>query len=226
MLMVDGPHSEFLQYAPAYAKDEAAAAIDKVTDLQSQGLLRKGVYYLVLVDLVGSTKFGVEYGNTSLDQRIQTFVTSSITAISHTPLSNTAVFLKEIGDAVLLIFQHFPDVLRWYQSLLNSLRIVGHRTPYVIRACVHLGEVHLNGVNPLSIAVSQTFKMEKAVPDGEMVLSEPAYQVAWPTIARAYRAFESAGEVELEGMPGVVGLHRLDVLGPDGAGELADEESF
>lgn len=218
---------ELLRYAPAYAKDEAAAAIGKVEELQSQGILRKGVYYLVLVDLVGSTAYAAEHGNAALSNRVQIFVTSAITAISHASLANTAVFLKEIGDAVLLIFQHFPDVLRWHQALLRHLSIFDKFADrFVVRACVHLGEVNLNGVNPLSIAVSQTFKMEKAVRDGSMALSEPAYQVAWPTIRRAYRAFDRVGEVEIEALAGVIGLYELVTFGPDDFGEIADEDAL
>lgn len=68
--------------------------------------------------------------------------------------------------------------------------------------------------------------MEKAAADGEMTLSEPAYQVAWPTIRRAYRAFEPAGNVELEGHDGSVQLHQLITFGPDDARIIANEDSL
>ena len=67
----------------------------------------------------------------------------------------------------------------------------------------------LQGVNPVALAVSQLFKFEKDVPDGEMVLSAPAYSAAWPTLARAYHAFQELKEVELVGYPKRVMLHRL-----------------
>jgi hypothetical protein len=44
---------EFLKYAPSYAQAEAREAIEKVMDLQMQGIIRNGLYYIVLVDLVG-----------------------------------------------------------------------------------------------------------------------------------------------------------------------------
>lgn len=75
---MDEFHRKFLKYAPAYAKDEAAAAIGKVIQLQSQGVLRKGVYYLVLADLVGSTRLAAENGNEALSDRVQLFVKSAI----------------------------------------------------------------------------------------------------------------------------------------------------
>lgn len=60
---LDQIRSEFLKYAPAYAKAEASSALDKIFELQSQGIIRDGIYYIVLVDIVGSTKFAAEFGN-------------------------------------------------------------------------------------------------------------------------------------------------------------------
>jgi len=53
----------FWRFAPAYAQEEAEAALDKVIELRAQRVLRTGLYYIVLVDLVASTKFMVEHGN-------------------------------------------------------------------------------------------------------------------------------------------------------------------
>jgi class 3 adenylate cyclase len=152
-------HREFLKYAPAYAQVEAQQAIEKVADLQKQGVLRDGLYYLVLVDLVGSTKYGAEYGNKALQDRIERFVTFSFQSLNGARLRNVGLFLKEIGDSVLFVFQHFPDVLRWrYQfDLARDLAV----PPLGLRTCVHVGEVSLHGVNPLSLAVSQVFKWKR-----------------------------------------------------------------
>ena len=51
---------EFLKYAPAYAQDEARIAIEKIYELQRDGVIRDGLYYVVLMDLVGSTKFAAK----------------------------------------------------------------------------------------------------------------------------------------------------------------------
>lgn len=71
---------EFWRFAPAYAQEEAEAALDKVIELQAQRVLRTGLYYIVLVDLVASTKFMVEHGNDRAAKRIQFFVQSASTA--------------------------------------------------------------------------------------------------------------------------------------------------
>ncbi|MBE0416928.1 MAG: hypothetical protein IBX63_04105 [Coriobacteriia bacterium] len=200
---------EFLKYdAPAHALGKAAEAIDRINELQAQRLIRDGVYYIVLVDLVGSTKYMAEYGNQKAAVRIQHFVASSLNALKTADLKNTAIFIKDIGDAVLLIFQHFPDVLRWRASFAEYLDVPAHQ-PLEIRTCVHLGEVSLEGVNPISLAVSQCFKMEKMVQASDIVLTEPAYCVAWPTLVSAHSAFEDYDAVGLDGFEEPVPLHKV-----------------
>jgi class 3 adenylate cyclase len=209
---LDEIHQEFLKYAPAYAQEEARQAISKVLDLQKQGVLRNGLFYIVLTDLVGSTKYIAKYGNEKASSRIQNFITSSFDALNESNIKNIGLFVKEIGDAVLFIFQHFPDILRWKTMFDKWLRVWSKPDePIVVRTCIHIGEVFLDGVNPLSLAVSQTFKMEKTVNAGDIVLTNPAYVVAWPTLARAHHGFEDYGTVVLDGFTEPVPLHRLVV---------------
>ena len=128
---LDKIRREFLQFAPAYALPQAEEALEKITALQSQGLVRSGLYYLVVSDLVGSTDYMAEHGNAAADKRIEHFVRSAFNAIGQIELTNTAIFVKEIGDAVLLIFQCFPDILRWqgefeaYLDLFEEQRMHG-----------------------------------------------------------------------------------------------------
>ena len=202
--------TEFLKYAPAYAQEEAKAAIAKVMDLQMQGVLRNGLYYIVLVDLVGSTKYAVAHGNGALAERIQNFVKSSFNALNEAPIANLGLFVKEIGDAVLFVFQHFPDIVLWSARFRRYLSLFEmNDEKYAIRTCVNIGEVSLQGVNPLSLAISQTFKMEKEVPTDAIVLTDPAYHVAWPTVARAYHGFKLIKSIQLDGFKKDVPLHQL-----------------
>lgn len=206
---LDDIGQEFLKYAPAYAQKEAKQAIAKIQDLQSQGVIRSGLYYIVLVDLVDSTKYSADHGNEALVRRIQQFVLASFNGLNDSPIKNVGMFVKEIGDAVLFIFQHFPDVLRWKSGFDKFLAVFGHNDPFHIRTCIHLGEIYLDGVNPLSIATSHAFKIEKQVQSDHIVLTDPAYNAAWPTIARAYHGFEDYGTIELDGYDSPVRLHRL-----------------
>ncbi|MCE5231424.1 hypothetical protein LLG95_17750 [bacterium] len=202
---------EFLKYAPEYAQTEAREAFWKIMDLQNQGVVRNGVYYVVLVDLVGSTKFAATYGNEKTAERIKLFIRSSFQALNYIKIRNIGLFVKEIGDAVLYIFQHFPDIVRWRIAFDEYLAFHGQNAPapFEIRTCVHIGEIFLEGVNPLSLAVSQVFKMEKNVGAGELVLTDSAFSVAWPTIARAYHGFAPVTEIQLDGFNELVRLHRL-----------------
>lgn len=213
--------NEFLKYAPSYAKAEAELAIQKIIEIKAQGLLREGVYYIVHIDLVDSTKFASENGNEALKDRIQLFQTACISAITNANIHNISVFLKEIGDAALVIFSHFPDILKWKFALDNLLKAFS--SDYHVRVCVHLGEVALQGVNPLSIAVSQTFKMDKYGISDEIVLSNHAFLVAWPTLARAYYAFQKYDTIDFEGCDSPVDLHRLIVIQPATIKQLAEE---
>jgi class 3 adenylate cyclase len=221
---LDKIRSEFLKYAPYYAQKEAQVAIEKVMELQSQGVLRNGLYYIVLADLVGSTKYGVSHGNEALAKRIEAFVLASFNALNAAQIRNLGLFVKEIGDAVLFVFQHFPDILLWAAHFRKWLDLSGRDNErFEVRICVNVGEVSLQGVNPLSLAVSQTFKMEKEVAAGEIVLTEPAYHVAWPTVARAYHGFKTTKAIQLDGFSNSVSLYRLDIKDDEDVERIARE---
>lgn len=223
---LDEIKQEFLKYAPAYAQAEAAQALHKLEELQSQGLIRNGVYYIILVDLVGSTKFAGENGNEKANKRIKLFVKSCFDAMVVIKITNTGIFLKEIGDAVLYVFQHFGDFIKWRNELNKYLELYGEISghPYEIRTCVHIGEVSLVGVNPLSLAVSQTFKMEKIVKANHIVLTHTAYNIAWASLKRAYHGFVDYGTVELDGYKEPVKLHQLILSDKDDLQRIVEEQ--
>jgi hypothetical protein len=76
---------------------------------------------------------------------------------------------------------------------------------------VHVGEVYLNGVNPLALAVSQLFKMEKAIEGGTLGLTGPAFHVAWPSVPYPELTFKPSGSVELPGHAEEVPLVVVDL---------------
>lgn len=222
---LDNIRAEFLRYAPGYAITEAGQALDKIIELQAKGIIRNGIYYIVLVDLIGSTKFTVEHGNAKMSERIKLFVTHSFNSLNQSKILNIGIFLKEIGDAVLFVFQHFPDVLKWRDNLQKNLDLHEHN-PFLLRTCIHIGEVSLEGVNPLSLAVSQTFQMEKEIEAGVIALTDPAYHVAWPTIKRAYHGFSDYKMVNLDGFSKEVLLHKLELHDKDDLSRIVEENNF
>lgn len=206
-LVISDEVRQLLRYAPDYASMSAALAIGEARKLQEKGVLRNGIYYLVLIDLVGSTEFMSRFGNQRGDVRIETFISGAIEALSAAPLKNVSIFLKEIGDAVLLCFSHFPDILIWRSELITALE----KSDIEFRTCVHLGEVFLNGMNPLALAVSQLFKMEKAIQGGSIGLTDAAFHAAWPTVLYPEYTFLPAGAVELPGYPEDVPIMTVDL---------------
>ena len=218
-------YKEYLQYAPAYAIEEASKALEKVEDLHMQGVLHNGLYYIVLVDLVGSTNYQNEFGNEEANNRIKIFITMAIQAIKETHLESISLYIKELGDAVLMIFQHFPDILRWLYTMKKFLNDFEETTkkPFGHRTIIHAGEISLEGVNPVCLAVSQLFKLEKNVNQGEIVLTNSAYQLAYPSIVRSYHGFEHYKNVVVNGYNGSLELYKLKIENINELKEIVNE---
>lgn len=185
------PHG-VLRNIPYYARMDAARAIKKVLEMERKSIFRPGLYYIVLADLVANTAFNEKHGNAYADLRTQWFHTAAIQAVGAIDVSNYATFNKTIGDASLLIFSSINDIVQWsdrFNGILDAYNkqfesgvqygFEGIPKPepsqvaelirdFSLRArrLVHAGEVRYAGFNdPLSLAVSQTFKMEKAFTD-------------------------------------------------------------
>lgn len=181
-----------LRSIPYYARMDAARAIKKVLEMERKSIFRPGLYYIVLADLVANTAFNEKHGNAYADLRTQWFHTAAIQAVGAIDVSNYATFNKTIGDASLLIFSSINNIVQWsdrFNGILDAYNrqfesevqygFEGIPTPeqsqvaeliqdFGLRArrLVHAGEVRYADFNdPLSLAVSQTFKMEKAFAD-------------------------------------------------------------
>ena len=203
--------NEFMAFAPSYVRGPASEAIGNLVELTQKKIITDGLYYIVLADLVGSTKYGVEEGNDALSNRIKKFVLSSVQAINSIELKSKALFIKEVGDAVLFIFHHFPDILNWNRNFRLFLKIFEKNdAPFIIRTAIHTGEVFLKGVNPIALSVSQTFKIEKDIPDNSIGLTESAFLSAYPTVSRAYHAFEKHKSISVPGFDEKVMLYLLN----------------
>jgi len=181
--------------------------------LENNQNIADGIYYIVLADLVGSTKFGAKMGNAALAARVHIFVEASKKALGHPKISsNSGRFLKSIGDGVLILFNHFPDVVQWqieYAGILSSAAI--RHEQIQARICVHAGEVRFADGDTSTLAINQVFKMEKKVGAGDLVLSDIAHNLALPSLYPKQCEFEEYGTVRLDGYTRPVKLHRLVV---------------
>jgi len=180
---------------PNYALSDVNIDFDNLSRMNMNEPIYNGLYYIVLADLVGSTKFLEKYGNEKAAARIINFVQAGIKALVKSKKVNKAYFLKEVGDSVLLIFTHASDIVQWNEQFREELyfRSSFAEEEFEIRTCVHVGEVCLHDANPLCLSVSETFKMEKQVGAGKLVFSELAAKVAKPALCNNDFSFKPYG---------------------------------
>ncbi len=100
-----------LSNVPIYARKPAVDAILKVRRLEANTQFRPGLYYIVLADLRANTAFNAKYGDAEGDVRVEWFHLAVVQAIGELELKNYVAFSKTIGDAALLIFSAFSDVV-------------------------------------------------------------------------------------------------------------------
>jgi hypothetical protein len=194
-----------LRNIPSYALGDAVEAIDNVRHMEQNSLFRPGLYYIVLTDLVGNTAFNAKYGNEEGDRRVQWFHTAVIQSIGQIDLKNYVAFSKTVGDASLLIFSAFEDVYNWSEKFTGNLDRLSGEYEYIIadggevprkdrarvkafglkaRRLVHLGEVaYKDEINPLSLAVSQTFKIEKHFSETVLGCTQAVADAVGPKLA-------------------------------------------
>ena len=196
-----------LKQIPIYARAPAVDAIMKVREMESSSLFRPGLYYIVLADLVGNTRFNATYGDAEGDVRTQWFHTCVIESLGEIVLENYVAFSKTIGDASLLMFSSFKDVFQWSARLDHNLESMTAEYPESLeirnveydeesldqrmgdfamkaRRLVHLGEVsYKEHSDPLSLAVSQTFKMEKSFGKTHLGCTQPVADAIKPKLS-------------------------------------------
>ncbi len=195
-----------LRNIPIYARKPAVDAIIKVKEMEAKSLFRPGLYYIVLADLCANTEFNAKYGDAEGDVRTEWFQTAVIQSLGDLTLRNYVAFSKTVGDAALLIFSSFLDVYDWSQILTSNLESMTceytenmeirgiefdseeldqRLDDFSMRArrLVHLGEVsYKEGTDPLSLAVSQTFKVEKTFSETDLGCTQPVADAIHPKL--------------------------------------------
>ncbi len=193
-----------LRNIPIYARAPAVDAIRKVQEMEAKTQFRPGLYYIVLADLRGNTAFNAKYGNAEGDVRVEWFQTAVVQTIGELDIHNYIAFSKTIGDAALLVFSSFADVVAWSTRLTANLSSMAGDYPENLeirgididdaqleqqvedfdlkaRRLVHIGEVaYKENIDPLSLAVSQTFKVEKAFSGDDLGCTQAVLDIAAP----------------------------------------------
>jgi hypothetical protein len=196
-----------LRNIPIYGRKPAVDAIIKVRKMEQESLFRPGLYYIVLADLCANTAFNVKYGDAEGNVRTEWFQTAAIQSIGEIDIKNYVAFSKTIGDAALLIFSSFLDVYHWSERFSATLETMAGEYPENLgirgveydpetldqrvedfrlraRRLVHLGEVsYKEHTDPLSLAVSQTFKIEKDFSETDLGCTQAVADAIRPTLA-------------------------------------------
>ncbi|HEY1922211.1 MAG TPA: hypothetical protein VGG44_05555, partial [Tepidisphaeraceae bacterium] len=198
---------ESLRNIPIYARKAAVDAIIRVKEMEKSSLFRPGLYYIVLADLCANTAFNAKYGDAEGDVRTEWFQTAAIQSIGEIAIRNYVAFSKTIGDAALLIFSSFHDVFEWSELFTQNLESMTGEYPESLelrniefdpasfdertadfrlraRRLVHLGEVSFKEhTEPLSLAVSQTFKIEKNFSETDLGCTQAVADAISPKLA-------------------------------------------
>lgn len=212
-----------LRNIPIYARKPAIDAIIKVKEMAKSSLFRPGLYYIVLADLCANTAFNAKHGDRECDVRTEWFHTAAISAIGEIGLRNYVAFSKTIGDASLLVFSSFLDVVDWSNQLTKNLDALSDEyetrvltefkdkskeeravliSDFRLRArrFAHLGEVAFKeAAEPLSLAVSQTFKIEKIFSENELGCTEPVAAAIRPKLPELGLHLIENRQVEIPG---------------------------
>jgi class 3 adenylate cyclase len=199
--------AESLRNIPIYARKPAVDAIIKVKEMEKTSLFRPGLYYIVLADLCANTAFNTKYGDAEGDVRTEWFHTAAIQSIGEIEVRNYVAFSKTIGDAALLIFSSFLDVYEWSERFSANLAAMVDEYPESLkirgveyeddeleeriedfrlraRKLIHLGEVsYKEHSDPLSLAVSQTFKIEKSFSETDLGCTQAVADAIRPKLA-------------------------------------------
>lgn len=164
-------------------------------------------------------------GNRISQKRIETFILTCIDALGHIETTNYHVFLREIGDAVLLLFSSFEDAYEWWVTMhswlygRNNLWISdlglsqSERKHFRLetKTIIHAGEVSYSGSNtPLSAAVNQVFKAEKTFKANELGITHHALSCAKPLLRQMRLSAHRRCEITLPGDKEPIGVYLID----------------
>lgn len=199
-------------HIPHYAREGAIEAIRQVMALEKKQLFRPGLYYIVLSDLSRSTEAARHLGSALNKRRVESFILKSLEALGSVDLENYAMFLREIGDAVLILFSSFNDILNWYTTMHDFLvkqnkiwQVELNPAQYKhfkieTKTVVHAGEVaYSDGSRPIALSVNQVFKMEKLFGPNELGVSQTALNPILPILKDTIFTYKRHKDILLPG---------------------------
>jgi len=182
-------------HIPHYAREDAIDAMRQVMKVERSRLFRPGLYYIVLSDLSRSTEASAVLGTDLNKKRVESFILRCVECLTYINPENYFWFVREIGDAVLLLFSSFRDAFTWWRRMESwidtqnalwkmDLPAKVFRTFYIeAKTVIHAGEVAYSDEKiPVALAVNQTFKIEKLFGPNELGITHTVKTTAEPII--------------------------------------------
>jgi hypothetical protein len=212
-------------HIPHYAREEALEALLHVREMEKNHVFRPGLYYTVLSDLCRATEASLVLGNDISKKRVETFILTCVDALGHIETTNYHLFLREIGDAVLLLFSSFEDAYQWWWTMhswldgrdgmwsgeLDLSRSERKQFRLEAKTIIHAGEVAYSGTNiPVSAAVNQVFKVEKEFRANELGITQHALSCARPVLRSLKLVPRLRTEAMLPGDKEPLGIYLVD----------------
>lgn len=212
-------------YIPHYARYEALDALLQVRKMEELHVFRPGLYYTVLSDLCRATEASLVLGNDISKKRIETFILTCVDALGHIETTNYHLFLREIGDAVLMLFSSFSDAYQWWRTMhswldgrdglwdaeLDLSRTERKHFKLEAKTIIHAGEVAYSGTNiPISAAVNEVFKVEKQFKANELGITERALSCARPVLRGLRLKARHRCAVRIPGDKAAVSVYLID----------------
>jgi hypothetical protein len=215
-------------HIPHYARAQALEALLHVRKMEKKHVFRQGLYYTVLSDLCRATEASLVLGDDISRKRVETFILTCVDALGNIETTNYHLFLREIGDAVLMLFSSFRDAYAWWLAMNYLLlgrngmwRLELDMTPteqkhfrLEAKTIIHAGEVLYSGTNiPLSAAVNQVFKVEKQFKENELGVTHQALLCARPVLRELKLKPKMRSAVKLPGDKEPFGVYLISDYG-------------
>lgn len=212
-------------HIPHYAREDALYALRRVRDMEKRHVFRPGLYYIVMSDLCRATEASNVLGNELSKKRVETFILTCVESLGHIETTNYHVFLREIGDAVLILFSSFRDAYAWWHTMhswldgrndmwaseSNMSRSEYKHFKLTSKTIIHAGEVDYSDKNiPLAAAVNQVFKIEKKFKEYELGISQPALSCVHPILRSLKLSPKLRDKVKLPGDVKTTNIFLLD----------------
>ena len=195
--------------------------LSSLTEAGKKHHLSNGLYYIVLIDLSGSTVAAGKMSGIEYPKWIEGFENITKAALNFLP-NNITVHIKTIGDGCLFLFGNFDDILSWRTRVQTLCLEYNQKCKsdlkpdfylYYNKIIVHIGEVYFDesGKDTNSFAVNVVFKIEKEFLKNDLGITEAVKQVIVPEINSGRFGIEKGNDYTLEEAKISIPLWKLSI---------------